>query len=163
MLGGLGSSLYLLRRELGSLMCLRIALSEHGASIYSMIWTASPPNQTASFYHACGVLQCLTKEPVSSSTCTDGTTRIVSFRTSQSIKPGQQLWESCALTTQPRVLTASVQISIDSPSILFTLPLFGQIRHLKSVLADSVTLFWHIYNIRPVLAGGVTLCWIFVT
>ena len=37
---GLGASLHLLKRVLGSLTCLRMALSQHRASIYSMIWTA---------------------------------------------------------------------------------------------------------------------------
>ena len=40
LLRGLGSSLHLLRRELGSLTCLRMTLPEQGTSIYSMIRTA---------------------------------------------------------------------------------------------------------------------------
>ena len=51
MLGGLGSSLHLLRRELGYVTCLRMALPEHGASVYSMIRTACLPDQIASLYH----------------------------------------------------------------------------------------------------------------
>ena len=51
-LGGLDSSLHLLRRELGSLTCLRMTLPEHGASIYSMIRTACQPGQIASLFHA---------------------------------------------------------------------------------------------------------------
>ena len=51
-LGGLGSSLHLLRRKLGSLTCLRMTLLEHGTSIYSMIRTACQPDQIASLYHA---------------------------------------------------------------------------------------------------------------
>ena len=43
-LGGLGSRLHLLRRELGSLMCFGMAVLEHGASIYSIIQTACRPD-----------------------------------------------------------------------------------------------------------------------
>ena len=46
------SLFYLFLRELGSLMCLRMTLSEHRASIYSMIRTACQPDQIASLYHA---------------------------------------------------------------------------------------------------------------
>ena len=51
-LGRFGSSLHLHRRELGPIKCLRIALSEHGASIYSAIGTACQPDQIASHYSA---------------------------------------------------------------------------------------------------------------
>ena len=41
----IGSSLHLLKRELGSLTCLRMALPEQGAPIYSMIRTACQLDQ----------------------------------------------------------------------------------------------------------------------
>ena len=47
-------------RELGILMCLRIALSEHRASIYSMIRSACEPYHIASPFMldiTCGTLQ----------------------------------------------------------------------------------------------------------
>ena len=51
-MGGLGSSLHLLRRELRSLTRLRVTLPEHGTSIYSTIRTACQPDQIANLYYA---------------------------------------------------------------------------------------------------------------
>ena len=52
-LGGLGSSLHFLWRELGSLTCLRVTLPRtRNLHLYSMIRTACQPDQIASLYHA---------------------------------------------------------------------------------------------------------------
>ena len=129
-LGGLGSSLHLLRRELGSLTCLRMALAEHGPSMYSMSRTACQPDLITSIYY---VVYQMLRTPMGAKNhyslvildpLGDATSCVTLIAISagwcENLRP--QTWKSCALATSPRqsiLFMASIYVNFHKTDISY--------------------------------------------